>query len=115
MLDGPGMADIPPDIIGSAAQAGYQQADAARARDASRAEQNHAASRGVKATDDAENTIETSDSDTAVFADSEGLGGQGRSTEEESTETQHGDEDAHEEQEAAANNQDDPDHLDIQA
>ena len=77
------MADIPPSVIGSSIQAGYQQADVAKSRDAERADQTRAARRGVKSVDDAGTTIETGDDDTAVFTDAEGAGGQGRHAEEE--------------------------------
>ena len=80
------MSDIPPNIVGSSAQAGYQQAEVSKARDAQRAGQSDAAKRGVKAIDDAGSTIETDDDDVAVFADAEGQGGEGRSAEEESNE-----------------------------
>lgn len=77
------MADIPPSVIGSSIQAGYQQADVAKSRDAERADQARAARSGVKSIDDKGTTIETGDDDTAVFSDAEGAGGQGRHAEEE--------------------------------
>ncbi len=81
------VSDVPPpNIAGSAAQAGFQQAEVAKTRDANNAGQGSAARRNIKAIDDAGATIETSDEDTAVFSDAEGAGGQGRSHEEESTE-----------------------------
>lgn len=80
------MADIPPNIVGSSAQAGYQQSNVAKSRDAERADQTHAARTGVKSIDDAGTTIETGDDDTAVFTDAEGAGGQGRHAEDESGE-----------------------------
>ena len=77
------MADIPPSVIGSSIQAGYQQADVAKSRDAERADQARAARSGVKSIDDKGTTIETGDDDTAIFSDAEGAGGQGRHAEEE--------------------------------
>lgn len=81
------MSDVPPNIVGSSLQAGFQQAEAARARDAQRAGQTYAARTNAKAIDDAGNTIETNDEDTQVYEDSQGTGGQGRETEEESQES----------------------------
>ena len=72
------MSAIPPDIAGSAAQAGFTSSEAARVKDADRAGQDNAAARQVKATADAADSVETSDGDTAVFADAEGAGSQGR-------------------------------------
>lgn len=80
------MSVVPPDIVGSSAQAGYHQADVARIRDGERAGQANAATRRARAIDDAGNTIETGDSDIEVYADAAGAGGQGRATEEEAAE-----------------------------
>ncbi len=80
------MSAVPPDIVGSSAQAGYHQADVAKIRDGERAGQTNAATRRARAIDDAGNTIETGDSDIEVHADAEGAGGQGRATEEEAGE-----------------------------
>ena len=108
------MSDIPPDIVGSSLQAGFQQAEMAKARDAQRAAQSHAAKTGAKAIDDAGSTIETGDEDTAVFTDAEGTGGQGRESEEESNEAH---QDANDKSRADdSNDQDDGlTHVDIQA
>ncbi len=79
----PVIADIPPpNIVASGAQAGYAQVEAAKARDKARNDQTRSAERNAKAIDDAGAVIETEDGDTAVFADAEGAGGQGRHTEE---------------------------------
>ncbi len=72
------MADMPPPIVGSSAQAGYVQGEASRVRDAERSGQSGAAEKSIKAIDQAGNAIETSDEDTAVFSDSEGGGTHGR-------------------------------------
>jgi|GEM_PF-514467 len=79
------MAEMPSNIAGSAAQAGYQAHDVAKGRDTDRAGQASAVNRQVKATDETDTTVETTDSDTAVFADSEGAGSQGRASEEPSS------------------------------
>ncbi len=76
------MADIPP-IASSAAQAGFQQADVSKTRNAERSAQSIAANKSVKAMDASDTSIETTDTDTAVFSDAEGMGGQGRSEEEQ--------------------------------
>ncbi|RJP31922.1 MAG: hypothetical protein C4547_14760 [Phycisphaerales bacterium] len=75
------MSEIPSHIAVSGAQAGYQSQDVARARDAARAGQANAVDRQVKSLNEQDTTVETSDSDTAVFTDSEGAGSQGRSFE----------------------------------
>ena len=72
------MAEIPPDIPSSAAQAGFQAREVAKERDARRSGQADAASRQVKTVDEAGSTVETTDADTAVFADAEGGGSEGR-------------------------------------
>ncbi len=108
------MSDIPPNIVGSSAQAGYHQAEVARARDAQRTDQYTAAKRGIKAIDDAGNTIESSDDDVAVFADAEGAGGQGRFQEEESDEAVSESED-HVTRNGLITDSDGQEHLDIQA
>ena len=75
------MSSIPPDILGSAAQAGFTAREAARVGNADRTAQAREANRNVDAADDAAESVETTDADTAVFSDAEGAGGQGRSTE----------------------------------
>ncbi len=82
------MAEIPPDIPASAAQAGFQAREAAKERDARRAGQAEIADRRIKTVDEAGGTVETSDSDVAIFADTEGHGSQGRAFEEEGQENQ---------------------------
>ncbi len=77
------MSGIPSDIAGSSAQAGFQARDVARVRDSERVGQAHSSNRTAKAVDEAGNTVETEDGDTAVFADAEGAGSKGRSHEEE--------------------------------
>ena len=108
------MADIPPSVIGSSIQAGYQQADVAKSRDAERADQTRAARRGVKSVDDAGTTIETGDDDTAVFTDAEGAGGQGRHAEEEAGEAQT-DEAQTDPNGGDSTDGDGPQHIDIEA
>lgn len=75
------MSSIPPDILGSAAQAGFTAREAARVGNADRAAQSREANRSVAKAEDAAESVETADADSAVFADAEGAGGQGRSTE----------------------------------
>ncbi len=110
------MSDIPPpNVAGSAAQAGFQQAEVAKARDAHRAGQGSAARRTVKAIDDAGTTIETTDDDTAVFSDAEGGGGQGRATGEESSEGHESGERSAEADGGISTDSSGKKHLDIQA
>jgi hypothetical protein len=72
------VSGIPSDIAASAAQAGLQAREVTKDREAQRLGQAHAAARQVKTAHDADTTVETTDADTAVFADAEGQGGQGR-------------------------------------
>jgi hypothetical protein len=81
------MSEIPSDIAGSSLQAGYQQADVAKTRDAERAGQVQAARNHLRAVDESSGTVETSDEATQVFTDAEGTGGQGRELEEETEES----------------------------
>ncbi len=107
------MSGIPSDIAGSALQAGFQARNVAKTRDAERVGQANAADNRVKAADEAGSTVETSDSDTAVYADAEGTGSKGRAWEEELV-----DEEKAEEEDAAKGISTDDDgqmHLDIEA
>jgi hypothetical protein len=72
------MTAIPPDILGAAAQAGLAAREVARGADADRVSQARAAARQVRALTDAADQVGTTDGDTAVFADAEGAGSQGR-------------------------------------
>ncbi|MFQ5414076.1 MAG: hypothetical protein ACE5E6_06415 [Phycisphaerae bacterium] len=72
------MAEIPPDIAGSAAQAGFQARDVSKLRDARRAAPAQAAREQAQAADEAAATVDTNDTDNQVFADAEGAGSQGR-------------------------------------
>ena len=77
------MSGIPSDVAGSALQAGTQARQVAGVRDSERTGQAHAAKDTARAADEAGSTVETTDNDTAVFADAEGTGSKGRSLEEE--------------------------------
>ncbi len=77
------MAEIPPDIPASAAQAGFQARETAKERDARRAGEAEVAKRQVKAVDESGATVDTADADVAIFADAEGTGSQGRAFQEE--------------------------------
>lgn len=77
------MAAIPPDIVGSAVQAGNAQRQAARLQEAERTSQLHAARSQARAVDRAADNVETTDDDVQTFSDAEGSGSQGRSCEEE--------------------------------
>lgn len=76
------MSSIPPDILGSAAQAGFTAREASRVSDSDRAGQIRTANRNVDAANDAAESVETGDGDTAVFTDAQGAGGQGRQSEQ---------------------------------
>ena len=105
------MSAIPPDIAGSALQAGFAQREASRNAEAARAGQAQATERQLRAADEAASNVETTDVDARVHADAEGAGGQGRVFSEESegeTEDGGGQNEAPEEPGG-------PMHLDIQA
>ncbi len=104
------MSALPPDIVGSALQAGYLQRDAARVGDAARAGQAHAAERQLRAVDEAATNVETTDDDVQIFSDAEGTGGQGRPFSEEAEEGIENPEDS-----GAGSASADAPHLDIQA
>ena len=76
------MAEVPGDLASSIAPANYKAGEVAKERGARHAGQAHAANRQVKAVDEHGNTVDTEDADTAIFADAEGTGSQGRSLEE---------------------------------
>ncbi len=76
------MTGIPSDIGASAAQAGYQAREVAKARDAARASGTNAANRQVNSIDEASDTVDTSDDNTQVYADAEGAGSMGKQHEE---------------------------------
>ena len=109
------MSEIPPNIIGSSLQAGFQQAEVSKVRDAQRSAESSAARRGVKAIDDAGSTIEATEDDVSVFAEGEGAGGQGREREEESGEDQLDPHDASQPGGGVTTDLDGKKHLDIQA
>lgn len=76
------MADAPPPIASSAAQASFQAKAAADIRDLRRAGQAHTASARAQTTAEESTTVETADSDTAVFTNAEGSGSQGRASDQ---------------------------------
>ena len=107
------MSGIPSDIAGSALQAGFQARNVGKARDAERAGQAQAADNRVKAADEAGSTVETSDNDTAVYADAEGTGSKGRAWEEELLEEE--EEKEQDEAQGISTDADGQTHLDIEA
>ena len=76
------MAEIPSHIPASVAPAGLQASEVSKERDSRRAASADRADRGIQAISDRDTTIDTEDGDTAVFADAEGTGSQGRPFEE---------------------------------
>lgn len=72
------MVDSPPPIASSAAGAPLQARDAVEAAEARRAAHQHAVRRQAQSLSDAGATVETTDADSRVFADTEGTGSQGR-------------------------------------
>ena len=80
------MAEIPSDIASSAAQAGFQARQVGKEREAHRAGQAQSADRQTKSIDETGEIVETGDGAAQVFTDAEGMGSQGRSTEQETPE-----------------------------
>lgn len=72
------MAEIPAALPAAAAQAALRSREIAAADDARRAGETEAATKSVRTIDEAGVIVDTDDRDTEVYADSEGLGGQGR-------------------------------------
>ena len=72
------MSAVPPNILGASAQAGFVAAEASKTKDADRTGQAQTAQKHIEQVKDSANSVETADGDTAVFADAEGAGGQGR-------------------------------------
>ncbi|HUU83368.1 MAG TPA: hypothetical protein VM243_07675 [Phycisphaerae bacterium] len=106
------MSGIPPDIAGSSLQAGFQARDVGRVRDNERVGQAHSTDRTSKAIDEAGSTVETEDSDTAIFADAEGTGSKGRDFEEEPLQEEEEQKDGRDKR---GESDDGQVHLDIQA
>lgn len=79
------MTSVPSHIPASAAQAGIQAHEVAKEREARRTGQAETVKRQARAVDEAGATVDTDDSDVAVFSDSEGAGSEGRQNEEETT------------------------------
>lgn len=110
------MSGIPPDIAGSALQAGYVQRAASRDADAARTGQAQATERQLRATDEAAGNVETTDDDAQIYSDAEGTGGQGRVFGEESEqENEDTDAEGAEEHSGSLEDTDSPPRLDIQA
>ena len=108
------MSGIPSDIAGSALQAGFQARDVGKVRDGERAGQAQTANKAAKAVDEAGSTVETSDNDTAIFADAEGTGSKGRAYEEELLE-ENTDEEDQDTSEGVTTDADGQLHLDLEA
>jgi len=77
------MADAPSPVASSAAQANFAAKTTSDVRDARRAGQAQAARSQAKTVTEEGTTVETTDSDVAIFTNSEGAGSQGRSLEQE--------------------------------
>jgi len=88
------MAEIPSDIASSASQANIQARVIADNRGARNADTANAVNRQVKATEEADTTVDTADDNAKVFADAEGTGSQGRPFEEEGAPAEQEDTDA---------------------
>lgn len=106
------MAEMPSNIPASAAQAGFQAHEVNKEREAKRTSQSQAASKQVKALNEASGTVDTTDTDTAIFTDAEGTGSEGRTFEEEDQEQQTQDDKP---QNGISTDDDGQQHLDLEA
>lgn len=88
------MAEIPAALPAAAAQAVHRARETSREEEAHRAAEAHTADRNVKAIDEASAVVDTDDADNRVFADSEGLGSQGREKEDDSKNDEKSEDDA---------------------
>lgn len=77
------MSAIPSNIAISSLQAAYQARQVTETQQSDRATGDQAALKQVQAASQAGETVGVADEDTAVFADSQGTGSEGRSTEDE--------------------------------
>lgn len=77
------MAESPSPIVSSTAGAPLQARDLLDVGESRRAGQHHAIKRQSQSITDAGATVETTDADARVFADTEGTGSQGRQLDEE--------------------------------
>lgn len=81
------MSAIPSNIAISSLQAAYQARQVADTQQTDRATGDQAAIKQVQAASQAGETVGVADEDTAVFADSQGTGSEGRSTDEPGNES----------------------------
>lgn len=81
------MAEIPSALPAAAAQAVHRAREISRDDDAHRAGDAQIADRTVKSIDESSTIVDTDDADSRVFADSEGMGSQGRQDEDAEDET----------------------------
>lgn len=108
------MTQIPSHLPASAAQAGVQANEVAKEREARRTGQADVANRQIKSVDEAGSTVDTEDSDVAVFGDAEGAGGEGREPEKKEDATQ-SDEDDTAAVEGISRDEDGKLHVDLEA
>jgi len=106
------MAEAPSNIPASAAQAGFQANEVSKEREARKAAQSQTASNQVKALNESSGTVDTTDTDTAIFSDAEGTGSQGRAFDEEETEQ---DQEVEQTQNGISTDGDGRQHLDLEA
>ena len=108
------MADAPTPIASSALPATFQAAEIAKQRDAVKVGESQAAARQVRTLDEADGSVETTDAGVQVFADAEGTGSQGRSSEEQLEESPSS-QDAPQDSQGLTQDQDGTWHLDMEA
>ncbi|MCC7290721.1 MAG: hypothetical protein IT449_01515 [Phycisphaerales bacterium] len=109
------MSAIPSNIAISSLQAAYQARQVADAQQSDHATSDQAALKQVQAASKAGETVGVADEDTAVFADSQGTGSEGRSTDEPADESPLEEGGADDASGLAAPPQGEEVHLDIQA
>lgn len=72
------MSSLPPNLVGPILQSGLAQRQVARIRDNTQAQESSLRHQQANAIDQQDSTVETTDGDTQVHSDAEGMGSQGR-------------------------------------
>ncbi len=103
------MSAIPPNLVGPILQSPLAQGQISAARDNEEAQRAAGDRRQSGAITEADSTVETTDNDTAVYADAEGAGSQGRAFSEPRQEN------AESDAQTTAHPTDTGQHIDIEA
>lgn len=72
------MSSVPPNLVGPILQSNLTQRQISRVRDNERSQESSSQRQQANAIDERDSTVETTDGDTQVHSDAEGMGSQGR-------------------------------------